>query len=93
MAQKTYTYDPNKRYWKTPNKRAEGYVSELKSGVHERGAKKGQQLTDNEIRIRRGYLQCQSDHAGAYRYSEALSNGMSKKDAAEYSRQKRSKKN
>ena len=38
--------------------------------------------------MRSGYLQCQSDHAGTYKYKKALAEGKSKAEAKRISRQK-----
>ena len=48
----------------------------------------GRELTDYEAGMRSGYLQCQSDHAGVYKYKKALSEGKSKEEAKFISRQK-----
>ncbi len=54
--------------WKTPSKRAKGYAEERKAKVHKWGPKEGKELTDYEAGIRSGYLQCQTDHAGIYKF-------------------------
>ena len=64
------------------------YADERKAKVHQRGQKEGQPLTDYEAGMRSGYLQCQSDHAGIYKYKKARSEGKSKEEAARISRQK-----
>ena len=69
------------RRWFTPRKRAESYASERKSKVHQHGAKEGKELTDYEAGMRSGYLQCQSDHAGLFKYKKALAEGKSKPEA------------
>ncbi len=56
------------RRWSVPSKRAKGYAEERKVKVHKWGQKEGKELTDYESGIRSGYLQCQSDHAGMYKY-------------------------
>ena len=56
--------------------------------MHQHGPKEGRELTDYEAGIRSGYLQCQSDHAGTYRYKKALNEGKSKDEAIAYSRQR-----
>ena len=76
----------NERRWAVPSKRAENYAEEHKLKVHNRGKKEGQQLTDYEAGIRSGYLQCQSDHAGLYKYKKALNDGLDKKEAKRLSR-------
>lgn len=76
------------RRWLIPNKRAKSFAEERKAKVHQRGAKEGKKLTDFEAGIRSGYLLCQSDHAGAYKYTKALSEGKSKQDARAISRRK-----
>ena len=78
----------NERRWSVPSRRAKNYAEERKAKVHQRGAKMGRELTDYEAGMRSGYLQCQSDHAGVYKYKKALSEGKSKEEAKFISRQK-----
>ena len=78
----------NQRRWAVPTKRARGYADERRSKVHQRGPKEGQELTDYEAGIRSGYLQCQTDHAGLFKYKKALSEGKSKAEAREISQTK-----
>lgn len=78
----------NERRWSVPSKRAKGYAEERKAKVHKWGRKEGKELTDYEAGIRSGYLQCQSDHAGTYKYKKALSEGKSKAEAKKLSRQR-----
>ena len=78
--------DARQRRWFTPNKRADSYAKERKAKVHQHGAKEGKQLTDYEAGMRSGYLQCQSDHAGLYKYRKALDEGKSKSEAKRLSR-------
>ena len=78
----------NKRRWSVPSKRAKGYAEDRKEKVHTYGPKKGQELTDYEAGMRSGYLQCQTDHAGLYKYKKAIADGHDKKTAAEMSYQK-----
>ena len=78
----------NLRRWAVPTRRAKGYAEERKSKVHQRGPKEGQELTDYEAGIRSGYLQCQTDHAGLYKYKKAISEGKSKSEAREISQTK-----
>lgn len=78
----------NERRWSVPNRRAKNYAEERKAKVHQRGHKEGRQLTDYEAGMRSGYLQCQSDHAGLYRYKKALGEGKSKSQAIAYSKKK-----
>ena len=80
-------YNNKERRWIVPNKRADGYAQERKAKVHQRGQKEGKELTDYEAGLRSGYLQCQSDHAGLYRYKKALNEGKSKSEAKKYSKQ------
>ena len=79
------------RRWLVPNKRAKNYAEERKAKVHQRGQKEGKELTDYEAGLRSGYLQCQSDHAGMYRYKSAMDAGYSVSDARKYSREKGTK--
>ena len=81
----------NQRRWAVPTKRAKGYADERRSKVHQRGPKEGQELTDYEAGIRSGYLQCQTDHAGVYKYKKAISEGKSKAEAREISQKKMGK--
>lgn len=74
------------RRWFVPNKRAKNYASERKAKVHQHGQKEGKQLTDYEAGMRSGYLQCQSDHAGLFKYKKAISEGKSKAEAKTISR-------
>lgn len=69
-------YDNTK--WSVPSKRAKGYAEERKVKVHKWGQKQGKPLTDYEAGMRSGYLQCQNDHAGMYKYTKALAEGKSK---------------
>ena len=80
------------RRWSVPNKRAKSYAEERKAKVHQHGAKEGKELTDYEAGMRSGYLQCQSDHAGLFKYKKALSEGKSKSEAKKISREKGGKK-
>lgn len=79
------------RRWSVPNKRAASYAEERRAKVHMHGQKEGKELTDYEAGMRSGYLQCQSDHAGLYRYKEAIGAGLSKAEAKKYSREKGTK--
>ena len=80
------------RRWSVPNKRAGSYADERKAKVHQHGQKEGQPLTDFEAGLRSGYLQCQSDHAGLFKYKKALDEGKSKSEAKRISRMKGGKK-
>ena len=74
------------RRWLVPNKRAKSYAEERKAKVHQHGPKEGKELTDYEAGMRSGYLQCQSDHAGLFKYKKALSEGKSKTEAKKISK-------
>ena len=76
----------NERRWIFPSRRAKGYASERKTDVHQRGPKEGEKLTEYDKGLRSGYLLCQSDHAGAYKYKKALSEGKDKEEAARLSK-------
>ena len=78
----------NQRRWSVPSKRAKGYAADRKAKVHTYGKKEGDELTDFEAGIRSGYLQCQGDHAGLYKYKKALSEGKTKQQARAISREK-----
>ena len=80
----------NRRRWSVPSKRAKGYAADRKARVHTYGPKMGRELTDYEAGMRSGYLQCQTDHSGLYKYKKALSEGKTKAQAREIS-QSRSK--
>lgn len=79
MAEKT-------RRWSIPSKRAKSYAEERRAKVHQHGSKEGQELTDYEAGLRSGYLQCQSDHAGTYKYKNALNEGKTKAEAIKIAR-------
>ena len=87
-ATKGSTYNNNERRWYSPRKRAKSYAEERKSKVHTGGPKEGQQLTEYEKGLRSGYLQCQSDHAGEYKYKKAINDGYSKEESAVISKSK-----
>ncbi len=78
----------NERRWSVPSKRAKSYAEERKEKVHQHGPKEGKELTDYEAGLRSGYLQCQSDHAGIFKYKKALAEGKSKAEAKRISRTK-----
>ena len=78
----------NRRRWAKPNERAKNYAEERRAKVHNRGPKVGRELTDYEAGLRSGYLQCQSDHAGIYKYKKAMSEGKTKKEAREISQRR-----
>ncbi len=79
------------RRWTAPNKRAKSYAEERKAKVHQHGSKEGQPLTDYEAGMRSGYLQCQSDHAGLFRYKQAMEAFNDKAYAKKFSREKGTK--
>ena len=81
----------NERRWFSPNKRASSYAEERKAKVHKHGDKEGKPLTEYESGLRSGYLQCQSDHAGLFRYKVAMEKYGDKSLAVKYSRQKGTK--
>ena len=78
----------NSRRWYIPSKRAKSYADERRAKVHQHGPKEGKELTDYEAGIRSGYLQCQTDHSGIYKYKKALAEGKSKQEAREISRRR-----
>jgi hypothetical protein len=78
----------SERRWSIPSKRAQGYAEERKVKVHKWGQKMGKELTDYEAGMRSGYLQCQSDHAGFFKYRKALEEGKTKEEARKISREK-----
>ena len=75
------------RRWSVPSKRAKGYADDRKAKVHTYGPNEGKELSDYQLGMRSGYLQCQSDHAGMYKYKKALSEGKSVPEARKISRQ------
>ena len=81
----------NKRRWAVPSKRAKNYADERRSKVHQHGPKEGRELTDYEAGMRSGYLQCQGDHAGLYKYKKAISEGKTKQEARTISQTKTKK--
>ena len=80
--------DYSETRWVKQNKRAASYAAERKAKVHQHGPKEGKELTDYEAGIRSGYLQCQSDHSGLYKYKKALDEGKTKEEAAAISRKR-----
>ena len=56
--------------------------------MHQRGEKEGQELSEYDKGIRSGYLLCQSDHAGLYKFKKALDEGKSLEEATAISRKK-----
>ena len=73
--------EKRERRWLVPNKRAKSFADERKNKVHMHGEKEGKELTDFEAGLRSGYLMCQSDHAGLFKYKDALKAGKSKSEA------------
>ena len=78
----------NERRWSVPTKRAKGYADDRKAKVHTYGPNEGEALNDYQLGMRSGYLQCQSDHAGLYKYKKALQEGKTKEQARAISRKK-----
>ncbi len=87
----TTAKDYSERRWMTPNKRANGYAEERKNKVHMFGEKQGEVLDDYNKGLRSGYLLCQSDHAGQYRYKKAMEAFNDKDYARQFSREKGTK--
>lgn len=79
----------NERKWLKPSDRAKGYAEERRLKVHKFGKKKG--LTEYDKGIRSGYLLCQSDHAGMFRYKQAMDATNDKNYAKKFSREKGTK--
>ena len=73
--------EKKERRWLVPNKRAKSFAEERKNKVHMHGPKDGNELTDFEAGLRSGYLMCQSDHAGLFKYKDALDKGKTKAEA------------
>ena len=84
MANKTKA--PRQRFWRATKNRAADYAEEYKNGIHMRGKKEGEELSEREKGKRQGYFQCLSDQAGHYKYNKARKAGADKDSAAEYSR-------
>lgn len=78
----------NQRRWAVPKKRAANYAEERRMRVHKHGPKKGHELTPYEAGMRSGYLQCQTDHAGIYKYKKAIADGHTKEEARIISQRK-----
>ena len=72
--------------WFKPRIRAKGYAEERKAGVHQRGEKEGQELTEYEKGLRSGYLLSQNDNAGQFKYGQARDAGFAKQEAGEMSK-------
>lgn len=76
----------NERRWSVPSKRAKVYADDRKAKVHTYGPNEGKELSDYQLGMRSGYLQCQSDHAGLFKYKKAINElKMTKEQAREYS--------
>lgn len=73
--------EKRERRWLVPNKRAKSFAEERKNKVHMHGQKEGNELSDFEAGLRSGYLMCQSDHAGLFKYKDALNKGKTKAEA------------
>ena len=69
------------RRWAVPSKRAKNYAAERKLKVHNRGPKEGKPLSDFEAGIRSGYLQCQTDHSGIWKYKKQKESEKAAKEA------------
>ena len=82
------TRNYNERRWMKPSERAKGYANDRRSKVHTYGPKEGQPLTEYDKGIRSGYLLAQSDHAGIYKYKQALAEGKTIEEARRISRTK-----
>ena len=87
----TPTNNYNERRWMSPNRRAKGYAQERKNKVHMFGDKNGTPLDDYNKGLRSGYLLCQSDHAGQFRYKQAMDKFNDKDYARQFSREKGTK--
>lgn len=74
--------------WFKPRVRAQGYAAERKAGVHQRGEKEGQELTEYEKGLRSGYLLSQNDNAGLFKYGQARDAGFPKQEAGELSKKR-----
>ena len=82
----------DKGRWAYPHTRAKGYAQENRKRVHMWGDKEGQELTEIEQGVRLGYLQCQHDHAGVFKYYYALNTlKLPKEEAMAYSKQNQKK--
>ena len=91
VAQNSGTPDYSKRKWLKPSDRAKGYAEERRLKVHKFGKKKGEQLDDYNAGLRSGYLLCQSDHAGMFRYKQAMQATNDKEYAKKFSKEKGTK--
>lgn len=79
------------RKWLKPSDRAKGYADERKLKVHKFGKKVGEPLDDYNMGLRSGYLLCQSDHAGMFRYKQAMEATNDKEYARKFSKEKGTK--
>lgn len=78
----------SERRWMKPSKRAKGYAEERKAKVHKFGKKEGEELTEYDKGLRSGYLLCQSDHAGIYKFKKAIADGHTPEEAFAISKTK-----
>ena len=78
----------SERRWMSPTNRAKGYAEERKAKVHKFGKKEGEELTEYDKGIRSGYLLCQSDHAGLFKFKKAIAEGKPADEAFEISKVK-----
>lgn len=76
------------RRWMKPSKRAKGYAEERKLKVHKFGKKEGEELSEYDKGLRSGYLLCQSDHAGIYKFKKAIADGHTPEEAFAISKTK-----
>ena len=83
MAGETTTRE---RWWRKPTDKAQECVDSIKQGIHVRGKKKDQPLSEYEKGRCSGYLNCMSDNAGMYRYKKAMNKGATQQEAATYSK-------
>lgn len=83
-AQAGNNYD--RKSWSIPSRRAKGYADDRKAKVHTYGPNQGQQLKENQLSFRSGYLQCQNDHSSYFKYTQAKNAGFSKTECAELAR-------
>lgn len=85
--------DYSERKWIKPSNRAKGYADERKLKVHKFGKKVGEPLDEYNLGLRSGYLLCQSDHAGMFRYKQAMEATNDKEYAKKFSKEKGTKLN
>ena len=81
MAEKT-----RERWWRKPTDKAKECADSIKQGIHVKGKKKDQPLSEYDKGRCSGYLNCMSDNAGLFKYKKAMNEGATQEEAAAYSK-------